>query len=190
MLDNQFSILYICGMTYLILKSLHLIFIVTWFAGLFYIVRIFIYQVECNLKPEPDRSILVKEYKKNARPLWYGITWPSMILTVIFGTSLLIYNPALLKMPFMHVKLGLVIGLIVYHFICHSIYKKLQRDIYSLTSMRLRIWNEVATLFLFAIIFVIVMKQYINWYYALAGFIVLIGLTWWGIVAYKKRREK
>ncbi len=177
-------------MTYLILKSLHLIFMVTWFAGLFYIVRIFIYQVESNLKPEPDRSILLKEYKKNARPLWYGITWPSMILTVIFGTSLLIYNPALLKMPFMHVKLGLVILLIVYHFICHSIYNKLQNDIYSITSIRLRVWNEVATLFLFSIIFVIVMKQYINWYYALAGFIVLIGLTWWGIVAYKKRREK
>jgi putative membrane protein len=177
-------------MAYLIIKSLHLIFIVTWFAGLFYIVRIFIYQVESNAKSEPEKGILVKEYKKNARPLWYGITWPSMILTVIFGTVLLIIRPELLKLPFMHVKLGLVILLIVYHFICHSIYKSLQKDIYSISSMRLRMWNEVATLFLFSIIFVIVMKQYINWYYALAGFIVLIGLTWWGIVAYKKRREK
>lgn len=177
-------------MTYLIVKSLHLIFIVTWFAGLFYIVRIFIYQIESNLKAEPEKSILVKEYKKNARPLWFGITWPSMILTLIFGTSLLIIRPELLKMPFMHVKLALVSLLIAYHFICHSIYKKLQQDIYSITSMRLRMWNEVATLFLFAIIFVIVMKQYINWYYALAGFVLLIALTWWGIVAYKKRREK
>lgn len=80
--------------------------------------------------------------------------------------------------------------LIAYHFICHSIYKNLQNDVYSITSIRLRMWNEVATLFLFSIIFVIVMKQYINWYYALAGFAVLIGLTWWGIIAYKKRREK
>ncbi len=177
-------------MTYLIIKSLHLIFIVTWFAGLFYIVRIFIYQVESNQKAEPEKSILVKEYKKNARPLWFGITWPSMILTVIFGTTLLIIRPELLKLPFMHVKLGLVSLLIAYHFICHSIYTKLQKDIYSVTSMRLRMWNEVATLFLFSIIFVIVMKQYINWYYALGGFIVLVALTWWGIIAYKKRREK
>lgn len=177
-------------MAYLILKSLHLIFIVTWFAGLFYIVRIFIYQVESNSKAEPERSILLKEYKKNARPLWYGITWPSMILTVIFGTSLLFVNPALLKMPFMHVKLTLVFLLILYHFSCHSIYKQLQNDIYKTTSMKLRIWNEVATLFLFSIIFVIVLRQFINWYYAIGGLVVLIGLTYWGIVAYKRKREK
>ncbi len=177
-------------MTYLILKSLHLIFIVTWFAGLFYIVRIFIYQVESNSKPEPERSILLKEYKKNARPLWYGITWPSMILTVIFGTTLLFVNPALLKMPFMHVKLTLVFLLIVYHFFCHSIYKQMQNDIYKTTSMKLRVWNEVATLFLFSIIFVIVLRQFINWYYAVGGLLVLTGLTWWGIAAYRKRREK
>lgn len=177
-------------MAYLILKALHLIFVVTWFAGLFYIVRIFIYQVECNEKQEPERSVLVKEYKKNARPLWYGITWPSMILTVIFGTSLLVQNPGLLKMPFMHVKLTLIVLLIGYHFSCHSIYKQLQADVYKVTSMKMRIWNEVATVFLFSIVFVIVMKQFINWYYALGGLVLLVGLMWWGIVAYKKKREK
>ncbi len=152
-------------MSYFILKALHLIFVVTWFAGLFYIVRIFIYQTESNEKQEPEKSILVNAYKKNARPLWLGITWPSMILTVIFGTSLLIARPELLKMPFMHVKLGLIILLIGYHFYCHTIFKKLQNDHYSMSSFGLRLFNEVATLFLFAIIFVIVLKQYINFYY-------------------------
>jgi protoporphyrinogen IX oxidase len=177
-------------MTYFILKALHLIFIVTWFAGLFYIVRIFIYQTESNEKPEPERSILLNAYKKNAKPLWYGITWPSMILTVIFGTALLIVRPELLKMSFMHVKLGLVILLIGYHFACHHIYNKLQSDKHDFTSMKLRLWNEVATLFLFAIIFVIVLKQYINWYYAVGGLLALAMLTYLGVIAYKKRREK
>lgn len=177
-------------MSYFILKALHLIFVVTWFAGLFYIVRLFIYQTEANEKSEPEKSILVNAYKKNARPLWFGITWPSMILTVIFGTSLLITRPELLKMPFMHVKLGLIVLLMGYHFYCHVIYKQLQNDNYSMSSFSLRLFNEVATLFLFAIIFVIVLKQFINWYYALGGLVVLAGLTYWGVMAYKKRREK
>ena len=72
------------NMEYLYLKSLHIVFVVTWFAGLFYIVRLFIYHTEANDKPEPDRSILFKQFVHMERLLWYVITWPSAILTLIF----------------------------------------------------------------------------------------------------------
>jgi len=92
-------------MNYLYLKALHIIFIVTWFAGLFYIVRLFVYQVEAAEKSNEE---LKSQLALMARRLWLGITWPSAIITLIFGTSLIISNPAWLKLPFMHIKLGFV----------------------------------------------------------------------------------
>ncbi|HLW14741.1 MAG TPA: CopD family protein, partial [Flavobacteriaceae bacterium] len=84
---------------YLYIKSLHLIFIVTWFAGLFYIVRLFVYQIEAFQKPSPDKEILGKQLKIMASRLWNIITWPGMILAVFFGTWLFWINPSLLDAP-------------------------------------------------------------------------------------------
>src|ERR1043165_9380448 len=72
-------------MTALYLKAIHIIFIVTWFAGMFYIVRLFIYNTEANAKAEPERSILQKQFNVMIRRLWFGITWPSAIITLIIG---------------------------------------------------------------------------------------------------------
>ena len=72
-------------MDFLYLKALHIIFVVTWFAGLFYIVRLFIYQTEAAQKPEPAREILQTQYKLMSKRLWYIITWPSAILASIFA---------------------------------------------------------------------------------------------------------
>jgi protoporphyrinogen IX oxidase len=177
-------------MSYLIFKSLHLIFMVTWFAGLFYTVRLFIYQIEAKDKSEEEQKILIPYLKKIQRPLWYGITWPGMILTWAFGISMLVDNPLFLEMPYIHIKLALVTGLLVYHLYCHRIFKSLQKDEYSFSSVFLRYWNEVATLFLFTIVFVIVMKTLLNWMYLGLGLIALSGLIVWGVVAYKKRRER
>ncbi|HAA01419.1 MAG TPA: protoporphyrinogen IX oxidase [Flavobacteriales bacterium] len=177
-------------MSYLIFKSLHLIFMVTWFAGLFYIVRLFIYQIEAMDKTEEEKKILLPYLKKIQRPLWYGITWPGMILTWIFGVSMLVDNPQFLKMPYIHIKLSLVFGLTVYHVYCHRIFKQLQTEKRPHGSVFLRYWNEVATLFLFTIVFVIVMKNFLNWMYLGAGLLVLSGLIVWGVIAYKKRRAR
>ncbi len=111
-------------MNYLYLKALHIIFIVTWFAGLFYIVRLFVYQVEAAEKSNEE---LKSQLALMARRLWLGITWPSAIITLIFGTSLIISNPAWLKLPFMHIKLGFVFLLYLYHGSCHYIYQQLQQ---------------------------------------------------------------
>jgi len=77
-------------MNYSYIKALHIIFVVTWFAGLFYIVRLFIYFAEAQEKPEPERSILQNQFRIMQKRLWYGITWPSAILTLIFGFSIVL----------------------------------------------------------------------------------------------------
>lgn len=107
---------------YLYTKALHIIFIVTWFSGLFYIVRLFIYNTEAAEKGEPEKSILQKQFFIMIKRLWLGITWPSAVLTLIFGPLMwmqLAYLPQWLL-----VKLFFVAGLYVYHFTLHAIYKQ------------------------------------------------------------------
>lgn len=176
-------------MGFLYLKALHLIFMVTWFAGLFYIVRLFVYQTESNEKEEPEKTILVNQFKIMSKRLWYGITWPSMILILIAATWMLVKQPSFLKMPFMHLKLALVFGLFLYHLTCHKIFRSLQNGSYTITSLKLRIWNEVATLFLISIIFVIVLKDTINWIWGTIGIFGVSIILWLAIKAYKKKRE-
>src|SRR3954463_15173184 len=135
-------------MAFLYIKALHIIFIVTWFAGLFYTPRLFVYLIESQEKPEPEKSILTAQFKLMASRLWFGITWPSAIITLIMGTSMLVNDPSWLQYGFMHIKLVLVFFLYVYHISIHFIFRQLQRDIIKYTSNQIRIWNEVATLFL------------------------------------------
>lgn len=176
-------------MSFLYLKALHIIFVVTWFAGLFYIVRLFIYQTEASERQEPDRSILVKEYKRNSMRLWMGITWPSAILTLIFGTWVLLKVPAYLSQGFMHIKLGFVLLLYIYHFICQRIYTQLQRDVYKYSSQQLRVWNEVATILLVGIVFIIVLKSAMSMLWGLIGLVIFTVLLMLAIRIYKRIRE-
>ncbi len=173
-------------------KSLHLIFVVTWFAGLFYIVRLFIYHVEAQKKTELEKNILSKQYKIMEKRLWYIITWPSMILTLFIATWMLFYfdeNFVFLKQAWMHLKLGFVLLLVLYHIGCHIIFKQLQNDKFKYSSMQLRIWNEVATLILFVIVFLIVYKS-LNFYKGIIGFFALAILLMIGIKLYKKNRKE
>lgn len=173
-----------------IVKSLHIIFVVTWFAALFYIVRLFVYHAEAQDKSEPERSILTAQYSIMEWRLWYIIGWPSMILALIFGVWMLYLIPGYLAMGFMHVKLGLVGLLVVYHFYCHSKFKQLQAGLVVATSTSFRFLNEVATLLLIAIVFVIVLKSTIDWIWGVVGIMGVAVLLMFAIRAYKKRREK
>lgn len=177
-------------MEFLYVKALHLIFIVTWFAGIFYIVRLFVYHTEAQKKEEPEKTILSNQFKIMQKRLWYGITWPSAILTLIFAGSLIYLVPSYLKQPFMHVKLAFVLGLYLYHFSLHRTFRQLQNDIFKHSSTRLRIWNEVATLFLVAIVFVIVLKDQISWIWGVIGLVIFALLLTGAIYLYKKRRQK
>lgn len=177
-------------MSYLYLKALHIVFIVTWFAGLFYIVRLFIYFAEASEKPEPERTILQQQFSIMQKRLWYGITWPSAILTLIFGTSIVI-NLGLYK-PFpdwLLWKLAFVVGLYVYHFLCHKIFKQQQRGVLKYTSTQLRIWNEVATLFLISIVFLVVLKNALSMLWGIVGLILFSAVLMLAIRVYKRVRE-
>ena len=175
--------------TYQTIKSLHIIFMVSWFAGLFYIVRLYIYHTEAQKKPEMERAILSTQFIEMEKKLWWIITTPAMILTVIFGTWMLIEKPGFLKMPWMHIKLAFVVLLLVYHFVCQKILFDLKKGIFNWKSNGLRIWNEVATLALVAIVFLVEMQGSLNWIKGTVGFFaVAIGLMI-GIKIYKKTKK-
>ena len=177
-------------MTFEYLKALHIIFVVTWFAGLFYIVRLFIYQTEAMERPEAERKILKPQLDLMSSRLWYIITWPSAVLTLIFGTLVLTYRMEFLQLPFMHAKLGFVFLLYCYHGWCHKLFKELQAGRTRWTSTQLRIWNEASTLLLFAIVFLIVLKSTLSMVWGLAGLITLGVTLMLAIRLYKKFRNK
>ncbi len=172
----------------LYIKALHIIFVVTWFAGLFYMVRLFIYHAEAREKAEPAKSILQEQYKLMEWRLWYIITWPSLVLTWVFGLWLVyLFNWWLA--PWLWLKLSMVVGLTAYHLYCHRIFNRFQHDLPTWGSMGLRMWNEVATLFLFAIVFTVVLKDTIGWIWGLLGLLLLAAAMMLGIRFYRKRRE-
>lgn len=177
-------------MDFLYVKSLHIIFVVTWFAGLFYIVRLFIYQTEAEQKPEPAKEILQTQYKLMSKRLWYIITWPSAILASIFAFWMLYTNPYYLEEPWMLVKLSFVFALYFYHGYCHKIFTKLQNDVVKYSALKLRIFNEVSTILLFAIVFLVTVKSAINWIWGVVGIILFGVLMMLGIKLYKTIREK
>lgn len=179
-------------MSLLYVKALHIIFVVTWFAGLFYIVRLFIYHTEALEKQEPEKTILAGHFKLASKRLWYGITWPSAILTTFFGSWLVyeMYGAQFLEQKWLVIKLSFVAGLIIYHFICHSLFNKLQNNEAKLTSPQLRMWNEAATVFLVAIVFIVVLKDAMALFKGLIGLFVFTALLIVAIKIYKNIREK
>ncbi|WP_430614332.1 CopD family protein [Flavobacterium sp. JP2137] len=175
---------------YLYLKALHIIFIVCWFAGLFYIVRLFVYYVEAQLKSEPEKEILSAQYQLMTNRLWYIITWPAAVLAVAFGIGMFIYNPALFSQPWMHVKLFFVLLLFIYHFKCQQFVTQIERRTLKKTSAFFRLWNEGATIILFAVVFLAVLKNAIHWIYGVLGIIALAFLLMMGYKFYKKIRQQ
>lgn len=172
------------------LKALHIIFVVTWFAGLFYIVRLFIYHTEAEKKQEPEKSILQTQYKLMEKRLWYGITWPSMIITLILGGWMLWDVPIFLTQAYFILKLCFVGGLVLYHIECHVMFKQLQKNNIKYSSFKLRMWNELATLFLVAIVFLIVLKSNTGLIWGMLGFVVFAVTLLLAIKIYKRGREK
>lgn len=176
-------------MTYQYIKALHLIFIVTWFAGLFYIVRLFIYTVEAHREEEPARTPLLRHLKDWSRRLWFGITWPSAVATLLFGSYFLYFYTVNGGIPtWLWIKLGFVAGLYTYHLLCHVIYRQLQRDELRYSSQQLRVWNEVATIFLVSIVFLVVLKSALSMLWALIGLVVFTVVLMIAIRIYKKVR--
>ena len=173
-------------MSFLTLKALHIIAVVAWFAGLFYIVRLFVYLAETHDRPAAEAAILRPQLELMASRLWFGITWPAGISTCVFGLWL---SAWFMPPPqWLLIKFGLVGGLVAYHLICHWMHRQLQAGIVPMSSRNLRIWNEVATLLLFSIVFVVVLKDALGLLWALGGFVALTALLMAGITAYRRVR--
>jgi len=177
-------------MEYSYIKALHIIFVVTWFAGLFYIVRLFIYTAEAYQKEEPAKSILTQQLLTMQRKLLYIITWPSAFGTVIFGTWMLLLNPVLLAQPWMWLKLIFVGLLILYHLQCQMIYKQQLAGVYKSSSFKLRLFNELATIFLVSIVFLVVVKSTGGFVWGMLGLFIFAGLLMGGVYIYKKQRQQ
>lgn len=160
------------GYNYLIYKAIHVILVVSYFAGLFYIVRLMIYQTDTQKMEEPKRSILAEQYKFMQSRLWNVITVPAFTLMVIMGTLMLIKNQSLLNAGWMQFKLGMLLILFGYHFWCWKTLRELKNNIYKHSSVRLRMMNEVATILLFAIVFAVIQKGGFvqHWPWAIVSF--------------------
>jgi putative membrane protein len=177
-------------MDFNVVKALHIIFVVSWFAGLFYMVRLFIYHIEAQEKPQNEARILGDQFKIMEKKLWYVITTPAMVLTVLFGTWMIIQVPGFLKMPWMHVKLLFVVFLLIYHFICQKIMNDLKKDTFKWSSTQLRLWNELATLFLVIIVFIVELQNTLSWVKATVGFFAVGVALMLAVKIYKRLRKK
>lgn len=173
-----------------IIKSLHLIFIVTWFAGLFYMFRLFVYHAEAARRGEPERSILLKQYGIMEWRLWYIITWPSCVLTLVFGSWLLVLFPPYLSQPWMHLKLFFVACLLLYQFFGQRVFRRMGENPMAYTSFGMRLWNEVSTVILVSVVFLVVNRDSISWLWGALGLVGLGALLTLVVSLYRKRRAK
>lgn len=178
-------------MEFFYIKAIHIVFIVCWFAALFYIVRLFIYTTEAQQKEEPAKHILTQQLVIMQRKLWFIIGWPSMVGTYIFGFWMVFMNAEYyLSQPWMWLKLIAVAVLTVYHFECNHIHKQHSRGVFKLSSFKLRLFNELATVLLVAIVFLVVVKSKDGLLWGVLGLFGFAALLMLGVSIYKKRRRQ
>lgn len=179
---------------YTYIKALHIIFVVTWFAGLFYFPRLFIYNTEANDKPVEIKNALQEQFRIMMKRLWYGITWPSAILTLIFGLTVMFngnWNTMLgdASGKWLLIKLIFVFFLYIYHYTLHIIFKQQMKGNFKYSSQQLRVWNEVATILLIAIVMLATVKESISFVWGIIGMILFILLLLSAIKIYKNIRR-
>ena len=145
--------------TYLWFKSFHIIGVVVWFAGLFYLVRLFIYHVEVQTQKEEIREVFNKQYSLMEKRLANIITTPGMVLAVIMATGLLYMQPSYLSQAWMQVKLLFVLFLLIYHFYCYRIMNQLNNNQFNFSGQQLRALNELPTLLLVVVVMLVVFKN-------------------------------
>jgi putative membrane protein len=172
-------------MDYIILKSLHVIGIVCWFAGIFYMVRLFIYHAEASAEDEPKRSILVAQLAVMERRLWYAITWPGMVLTIATGGWLLSFYP-IGQSPWLWLKFSLLIPLFAYHLHCGWIRKRMAAGAVPFRSNTLRAYNEIPTFLLVGIVFTAISKTVSVGLWSLVG---CVGFFVIAVVFLRKRLQ-
>ena len=168
-------------MLYSVIKAIHLIFIVSYFSGLFYVIRLCVYYKDTDEFEEIKQKILREQYIFMARRLWNIITVPAGIIMLLSGITMIVLNSGLLKTPWFHLKLTFLLGLGMYHFWCWKKLleiKNLNGKDLSTKSISLRQANEIATFILFLVIFTVILKYYVIqfWWQLIVGFFVVVAL--------------
>lgn len=177
-------------MEFLYVKAIHIVFVVSWFAALFYIVRLFIYATEAQEKDEVARPILTQQLLTMQRKLWYIIGWPAAIGTHVFGWWMVIANAGVyLAQPWMWIKIIAVGLLSFYHLQCQRIFNQQRLGVYKHSSFKLRLFNELATVFLVAIVFLVVVKSQSGMLWGLLGLIAFAGIMVLLVYLYKRSRD-
>jgi putative membrane protein len=174
-------------MEFLYIKAIHIVFVVTWFAGLFYLPRLMVYTAEANAMDEPTRGILINQYLLMQKRLLYGITWPSAILTLLLGTRLLMLYPL---ESWLIVKLCFVVLLYFFHFSLQYIFNQQRTGNFKFSGQQLRMWNEVPTVILIAVVFLVILKSTMAMGWGLLGLFLLIIILMLAIRLYKRFRQK
>ncbi|MCG6135923.1 MAG: protoporphyrinogen oxidase HemJ [Nostoc sp. LLA-1] len=177
-------------MAYSWFKAFHIVGIVVWFAGLFYLVRLFIYHVEANQEPEPARTILKNQYQIMEKRLYNIITTPGMLVTVAMAIGLLSTEPEVLKQSWIHVKLLFVALLIGYHHYCSRLMKQLAADECRWSGQQLRALNEAPTVMLVVIVLLAVFKNNLPTDITAWGIFALIIFMAMTIQLYAKKRRR
>lgn len=166
-------------MLYTILKAFHIVFMVSYFAGIFYLVRLFVYYKDTDDFEDAKKQILREQYVFMARRLWNIITVPAGIIMLVSGLSLIFLNVGLMKTPWFHLKLTFLLGLAVYHYWCWKKVlqmKNLKGDLLPIKNVKLRQANEIATFILFLVVFTVILKSWVleYWWQLITGFFVLV----------------
>ncbi|MBT5855006.1 CopD family protein [bacterium] len=146
-------------MSYLIFKSVHVIAVVSWFAGLFYLGRLFVYLREAHDAPDPDNRILLKQFNLMAKRVWWMILTPASVVSILIGFHLAAVGDHL-QAPWMQAKLAMISLLVAYQLLCGR-YRRLFATGKPLaqSSRYFRIFNEIPTILLIAIVFLVITKS-------------------------------
>ena len=165
-------------MLYTILKAFHIVFMVSYFAGIFYLVRLFVYYKDTDEFEAAKKQILREQYVYMTRRLWNIITVPAGVIMLVTGLSLIYLNFGLMKTPWFHLKLTFLLGLAAYHFWCWKKVlqmKNLHGEVLPIKNIKLRQANEIATFILFLVVFIVILKSWVldYWWQLITGFIVL-----------------
>jgi putative membrane protein len=174
-------------MNYLLAKALHIVGFISWFAGLFYIVRLFVYHAEAGERPEAERAILQPQLELMARRLWRVITVPAMILTFVGGLSMVVQLETIPR--WLHIKFGLLAGLLGYHVWCGVIRRRQAAGRSTVSGAKLRMFNEIGTMFMVAIVFLAVFRSALSIAWGVGGLLTLGVALMVGIRVYRKIRE-
>ncbi|MCU0352219.1 MAG: CopD family protein [Cytophagales bacterium] len=179
-------------MTYEHLKALHIIFVTSWFAGLFYLPRLLVYHTEANQRPDNERRVIQEQFQKMERILFNAIMVPAMWITLLTGAGLVYWMwwDNFAAHGWLHVKLAFVAGLVVYHFVCRKLIAELRAGRFRFSSLQLRLYNEIATVLLFAIVFLVVLKNTLDWVWGVAGLLVFAVLIMSAVRVVKLFRER